>query len=172
MKIELKKFYFSSQMSEETNAFKADVYINGVKAAYADNDGRGGCTNYRPYEGMRDLVKKAEDYCKNLPPHVSDSIKGEDGKPFSYPMNLEHFIDDLVDEQIRMKEQKKFEKKFTNCIIWGVPGANSYREVKFRVPLSQIPTAQLQQYVDKYKAQFEKGEQFLNNNLKQLNINI
>lgn len=164
MKIELKKFYFSERLSQETNAFTADVYINGVKAAYAENDGHGGCTNVRAYEGHRELVQKAEEYYKNLPPH-----KSEYG---DLPMSLDFHIDLLVDEQIKMKDKKKLEKKFTNCILWGVPGANSYKEVKFRVPLSQIPTAQLQQYVDKYKAGFAKGEQFLNTNLKQLNINI
>lgn len=44
MKIELKNFQFFERMSEETNAFVADVYVNGVKVAYAKNDGRGGET--------------------------------------------------------------------------------------------------------------------------------
>ncbi len=33
-------------MSEETNCFVADLYINGKKIGYVKNDGRGGCTDY------------------------------------------------------------------------------------------------------------------------------
>ena len=46
MKIELKKISFSERMSDETNCFIADLYINGKKVGECNNDGRGGCTNY------------------------------------------------------------------------------------------------------------------------------
>ena len=53
MQIELKNIKFFEAMSEETNAFVADVYVNKVKVAYAKNDGHGGCTFYHAYEGKR-----------------------------------------------------------------------------------------------------------------------
>lgn len=62
MKIELKNIKFSEALSEETNAFVADVYVNEQKVAYAKNDGHGGCTFYHAYEGMRELVEQAEQF--------------------------------------------------------------------------------------------------------------
>lgn len=169
MKIELKKFSFSERMSEETNAFTADVFVDGVKVAAAKNYGHGGNTDYHAYPGQESLLKKVEDYCKGLPKHTYPAMY-EGDKPLTVDMDLETMIDNLVDEQLKLKEQKKMEKKFVNSVCWGVPGANSYSQVKFKVPLSQIPTAKLQEYVDKYKKEFKTGEQFLNNNFASLNI--
>lgn len=50
MKIELKKIHFSEQLSEETHAFTANIYINGTHAGYAKNNGRGGATYYQAKE--------------------------------------------------------------------------------------------------------------------------
>jgi hypothetical protein len=36
MKIELKKVQIYNKLSEETTAFTADIYVNGVKAGYAN----------------------------------------------------------------------------------------------------------------------------------------
>ncbi|GIV43911.1 MAG: hypothetical protein KatS3mg035_1034 [Bacteroidia bacterium] len=95
MKIELKKFQFFERMSEETNAFVADIYVNGKKVAYAKNDGHGGETYYHSYGTNNALLKKAEEYCLNLPP-----IKTSCG--FEIEMNLVNFIDELVDSKIKM----------------------------------------------------------------------
>ena len=46
MKIEIKNIKHSPSLSEETNAFTADIYVNGVKAGSAMNRGHGGCTDY------------------------------------------------------------------------------------------------------------------------------
>jgi len=170
MNIELRKFTFSERMSEETNCFAADVYIDGKKAAEAKNDGHGGPTYYHAYPGCEALVKKAEDFCKAMPPYVFPKEEGDTAEPMTIPMDLEFFIDNLVEEQLKLKDKKKFEKKFEKSIIWGVPGANSYKEVKFKVLLSQIPTAKLQEYVDNYRKKFNPGEEFLNTNFEALNI--
>jgi len=39
MKIELRKLKHATNLSEETNAFTADIYINGIHAGTADNRG-------------------------------------------------------------------------------------------------------------------------------------
>ncbi|MCK7559358.1 hypothetical protein MKQ70_32085 [Chitinophaga sedimenti] len=44
MKIVLKGLRVYEEMSEETNAFSADLWIEGKKVAKAKNDGRGGMT--------------------------------------------------------------------------------------------------------------------------------
>lgn len=166
MKIELKSIKINLTFSEETTMFKADVFVDGVKTAYAENDGRGGCTYYSPYEGKRELLKKAEDFCLSLPPKYVEEYD------FQYNMNLENFIDDLVTEELKKKEKKQLEKKMVNTIMWGKPNGFSYTQVKFKVPLSKIPTAQLQAYIDKYKKEFKEGHEFLNTNLEELGIKL
>jgi hypothetical protein len=178
MKIELKKLKISEHMSEETTAFTAEIYVNGVNAGYAKNHGHGGCTDYHAHEGKRSLIEQAEKYCLGLPPIVYPAVHGMKG--FEVPSNLENFIDNIVDEKLRTegekKLQKKLAKKMVNCLMFGPKNhEGSYYEVKFRIPLAQMSKDQLQGLVDKYKAQIalQKPEYVLwNTNLKDLGINL
>lgn len=45
LKIELKKFSASERFSEETLLFKADIYLDGKKVGWVENEGRGGPCN-------------------------------------------------------------------------------------------------------------------------------
>ncbi len=164
MKIELKNIKVNLQFSEETTMFKADVFVDGKKVAYAKNDGFGGETYYHHYEGMKDLLEQAEKYCKNLPPTKY--------KTMVIDMNLEQYIDNLLYSYLDEKEKKKMEKKTKNSLIWGVPDTGSYVILKFNKPLSEIPTIELQSYVNKYKKEFKDGEKFFNTNLEELGIKI
>ena len=103
MDIKLKNVKIGLAFSEETICFNADIYVNGVKAGYAKNDGHGGCTFYNAYENKRDLIEQAEKHCLTLPPYVSGT--------FTLPMNLEMFIDNIIDDEVNKKEVAKFEKK-------------------------------------------------------------
>lgn len=100
MKLELKSISHSPRLSQETEAFAADLWINGKKVAYCDNSGHGGCTNYHPYDvSLRPLLKEAEDYCKALPP-----LKYRDSE---LDMDLEFKIDMLLSDWIEAKEVAK-----------------------------------------------------------------
>ena len=91
MKIELKNVKFSEAMSEETNAFTADLYINGKKAGYCKNTGQGGCTDYYGIEHYQsDIIKEAETYCKSLP-----KTKWKD---MEFDQSLESVIDQLFED--------------------------------------------------------------------------
>jgi hypothetical protein len=168
MKIELKNVKINLTFSEETTMFMADVYVNGKKTAYANNDGRGGCTFYNSYHSPNndEDLRQAEAYCLSLP-----KVRVEE-YDFEYDMNLEHFIDDLVTAELEKKEKKKFEKQMVNSIMWGKPKGHSYSQVKFKVPLAEIPTTRLQEVVDKYKKEFKSGDVFLNTNLESLGIKL
>jgi hypothetical protein len=168
MKIELKNVKINLTFSEETTMFMADVYVNGKKTAYANNDGRGGCTFYNSYHSPNndEDLRQAEAYCLSLP-----KVRIEE-YDFEYDMNLEHFIDDLVMAELEKKEKKKFEKQMANSIMWGKPKGHSYSQVKFKVPLAEIPTTRLQEVVDKYKKEFKSGDVFLNTNLESLGIKL
>src|SRR5882672_7853638 len=100
MKIELKNIHFSERLSEETLAFAANLYINGTLAGRASNQGHGGPTDYHGInmKGV-ELIKEAEAYCKTLPPEKFTV----EGKDYSYDMNLEHFIDNLLTSYLQEK---------------------------------------------------------------------
>jgi hypothetical protein len=168
MKIELKNIKINLTFSEETTMFMADVYVNGKKTAYANNDGRGGCTFYNSYHSPNndEDLRQAEAYCLSLP-----KVRVEE-YDFEFAMNLEHFIDDLVHAELEKKEQKKMEKQMANSIMWGKPKGHSYSQVKFKISLAQIPTTRLQEVVDKYKKELKEGEVFLNTNLESLGIKL
>jgi hypothetical protein len=168
MKIELKNIKINLTFSEETTMFMADVYVNGKKTAYANNDGRGGCTFYNSYHAPNndEDLRQAEAYCKTLP-----KVRVEE-YDFEYDMNLEHFIDNLVTAELEKKEKKKLEKKMLDTIMWGKPNGHSYTQVKFKVPLAKVPTTRLQEIVDKYKKEFKEGDEFLNTNLEGLGIKL
>jgi len=175
MKIELKKIKINLTFSEETIMFQAELAVNGVVIGNAQNDGRGGCTCYGAYAyGLSEdkiarnkkLLAEAEAYCLSLPPIRSEEYN------FEYDMNLEHFIDNLIEEELKKKEQKKLEKKMVDTIMWGKPNGHSYVQVKFKVPLAKVPTTRLQEVVDKYKKEFKEGDEFLNTNLEALGIKL
>jgi hypothetical protein len=170
MKIELKKVSVYERMSEETTAFNADIFVDGVKAGYAKNDGHGGSTFYQPYEGKRQLLEKAEAFAKSLPDIKYPASDGM--KAFSIESNLENVIDDLLEQEMKKKDVKKLEKKMEKSLLFGKPNSGSYSQVSFKIPLAAMPKLQLQVFVNKYKKEFKTGEKFLNTNLEALGIII
>jgi len=125
MKIELKKIKHARNMSEETNAFTADIYVEGEYCGYAKNEGWGGCTNYRAHakkvlwtkDGYSDadrakldrakaLLKKAEDWAKSLPP-TETSFKNPDGTAWMMDEDLETVIDEMVQDDLIWQDFKK-----------------------------------------------------------------
>lgn len=140
MKIELKNIKHSPSLSQETEAFTANLYINGALAGYARNNGHGGSTDYsQADEKGRDLIRQAEEYCLGLPEKQYPANHGMEA--YSIKMNLEHFIDDLLDKHLQEKENKKFESKINkamvNGIVYGIPN-ESARILQFKIPLSKL----------------------------------
>jgi hypothetical protein len=164
MKIELKNIKFSEALSEETNAFVADVYINNVKVAYAKNDGHGGCTFYHAYEGKRELVKEAEEFCLGLPPIKAYSTE--------LPMNLEFKIDLLLEDWLKVKDQKRLDKKLEKDCLKGicVKLDNGYNLIQWKghtlESLLQHPQGVLSIRV-KLNELRREGKEVLNKNLPQ-----
>jgi hypothetical protein len=165
MKIELKNVKFSEAMSEETNAFTADLYINGKKSGYCKNTGQGGCTDYYGIEKRTtDAIREAEEYCKTLP--------DIDYGTFSIKSNLENVIDRLFEDWLKAKEQKNMERRMKTCILVGKPNAPMYSYYNFKRPLSNVPKVQLQMNVERIKEKMSKGEVILNTNLQELGITV
>lgn len=171
MKIELKKIKVFNSLSEETTAFTADVYVDGVKCAYARNDGRGGCTNYNRYENKMELLRHAEAFCKTLP-----SKKYDFGE---FEMNLETFIDDALYEHIKSKEDEKFTKKINKLcetnIVYGNLSSNTVYKIGFKgspklddIKKTEYGRMQLKTLLQKTSKELKEGEIIFNKNLDNL----
>jgi hypothetical protein len=170
MKIELKKISFNERMSEETNCFVADLYINGKKVGYVKNDGHGGCTDYRGYNPAdNQVIKDAEAYCKTLPKVKYNTSEWEN--------SLEHVIDQLFEDWIMAKLNAKAEKQklklMENAIIIGKPNTVDYIYFKQKRKLSDFPVNVLQPFIDGLKAKHcTGGKVILNTNLQALGLNV
>ncbi len=159
------------RMSEETNAFSADLYIQGQKAGFAENRGTGGPNNYRATSQKgQELIRRAEDYCKGLEPLQSSA--GDES--FTIEMNLDLFIDDLLTAHFQQKQLERFRKKMSKemqqGVIFGVPD-QSYRCLKLPVPVSVYLTSPSCQDIlanllrDRVLPQMRKEDTILNTNI-------
>lgn len=109
MKIELRNVKHHQDLSDETNCFRADIWVDGRKAGYAENEGRGGATWIYP-ETLRDRLQV---HAATLP-DVTTTIMVE-GKPFTYRPDAETVIDTLVSEWIFAKD---FQRRITRRIVF------------------------------------------------------
>jgi hypothetical protein len=166
MKIELKNVKFSEHLSEETNAFTADIYINGVKAGYAKNSGHGGCTDCRAHFEHKDLFAKAEKHLLTLPP------KKLPGYTFELESNMENLVDELFENWLKAKDNKKLEKKMeSNFLVRRADGNIALSGWKNRT-LAQMPLPALQMTYDNIKKQLKTGETIINTNLEKLGVKL
>src|SRR5690349_17465022 len=136
MKIELKNIHFSEQLSEETNAFSANVYIEGIKVGEASNRGRGGPTICKAVDERGDkLIIAAEAHCRSLPSEKS-TLGGEQ---YELKMDLGRYLDKLLEKHLQEKENIKFQKKLEKAvergIVVGIPG-KSFDVWQFTQPMA------------------------------------
>lgn len=140
MKIELKNIKYSEAMSEETLAFVANLYVEGKRAGSVKNDGHGGNTHYSgDHKEGWEMIRQAEAFTRSLPDKFYP--KDEYMEAFSIPMNLEHYIDDLLNDYLQKKElarfNKQMEKAMEKSIVFGVAG-ESFATITFTSPLSKV----------------------------------
>jgi hypothetical protein len=172
MKIELRKINISLSLSEETTAFTADIYVDSKRIAYARNDGNGGSTHYSVYDAKDiPLLKKVETYCENLPDYTYPNYSLND-EPLTVKMNLEQFIDNLIDEELTKKEKAKFQKRLQKDMLTGicVGTDEAYGTWKFKITLADLlakPNGKeaLAKTIEKAKAGLKEGERILNTNI-------
>jgi len=173
MKLELKNVKINEAFSEETLMFKADLYVNGKKVAYANNDGRGGCTFYNAYSiELRPIIAQAEEYCKTLPSKFV--TYGE--RTIEIKSNLEHWIDEVVYAISNKKEIEKHKKKLAKDMLKGICYSKNFNENGYKMlswkgyTLEQILNRNEGRTLVTKKIQelVESGETILNTNLSQL----
>ncbi|WP_165026724.1 hypothetical protein [Dysgonomonas sp. ZJ279] len=110
MKIELKNIKHSEELSDDSNAFSANLYVNGKFIALCTDNGNGGEINIKANKGCEAILREAEDFAKTLP-------KNEE---YDLEMHLEHVIGGLVEDDLFKKEVnkavRKEEKKNIVCV--------------------------------------------------------
>jgi len=154
----------------------ADVWIDNVNCMHVYDSAHGGGYEYthNTYknpnaEKVKSLIKNLEDYIKTLPEKEYDF----GGKKVMVKPDLDGFICDIEAEMEKEKTKKKMIKHMANAILFGVPNADMYHIIKFKVPLSKIPQGILQAKVLEIQSKECKGNvQILNTNLKELGIRV
>lgn len=169
MKLQLKNIRVSELASEETTYFKADIFKDGKKVGYANNDGHGGCTNYNrypPYDYA--VIREIEEYCKTLPPIVY--TKAKDGWDSTIDMTLEHWIDDEIIAYLKKKSDKELAKNMDKGILVAKP--NGYEILSFKQGSKSIKISEMlcdergvSHLIELVNDLKEQGKTILNTNL-------
>jgi len=105
MVVTLRKIKHSPSLSEETNAFTAEVYWDGVKVGFASNHGTGGPNDV-------DFIDPANRARWNAFIQAQPPVPCEWGDGTPLKMSEDLFIGELVDADLKAKDEAKLEKKF------------------------------------------------------------
>lgn len=163
MNLQLKNIKFYESMSEETNCFQADLFIDGKKITHVKNDGRGGCTEYHHIYDFADqqIVRDAEAYCLTLPKEMVTPT-------LEWQPTLESEIDRLFEQWLKAKADKKFHDDMNKGIMYGSRENYTLLSWKGRtlVQILNLPQGEMT-VKQKVKELIGKGETILNTNLPQ-----
>jgi len=178
MKIELKNIKVNLAFSEETTMFKADVFVNGKKVAFAENDGHGGCTHYNRYPDKDNsnlaILKQAEEFAKTLPSTICEIGSG---KTFEINSTLENLIDTMINDFVNHKDKLKFEKKLNKAmetkIVWGKPNGDSFKSWGWKIPIKSVLLTPkgvdiARDLYNRVKLELKEGEVIFNTDLVEL----
>lgn len=99
MKIELKALKYSDFASQETHCFHANIYIDGKKAGWAENNGHGGMTSIYPHQ-LYTTIRQCTD---KIPPRFV--IYGD--KEMSIDTSPDSYIDELVTLALHERDLKR-----------------------------------------------------------------
>lgn len=128
IKIELRNVKHAAFASEETECFSAVVYLDGVKAIEARNEGRGGCTFL--HDITEGSIAHLNAYGASLGPKVTQYEAFED-KPtasgkWEMEQDAESLIDDALAEWLTFRDCKRAISKKLTFVCPGEKGIFSY----------------------------------------------
>jgi len=116
-KIEVKSLKVYESMSEETNCFNCDIYINGKKTIYVKNQGQGGDNDYCVLLdiNMHDYLSQVNKFIYSSFSEIKKEIDNEDYLEEDFCLEL--FIDKAINEYFAKKDLKSFERKLKREFI-------------------------------------------------------
>ena len=147
MKLSLKNLKIARHLSEETTAFTASIYVDGVGVGTAKNSGQGGSNSYYLEKGWE---QKLEDHAKTLP-----DLKTEYG---TLKMDLDLLIGELINEQ---EQEKHLKRQFKKTTFFRIKG-EEYKKDEWRTVTAPYSPA-VQAFLDKKYG--ENVERILNKEL-------
>jgi hypothetical protein len=109
MKIELKKIKYMKTLSEETECFSAELWINDQKRGNVSNRGNGGPHDFDDRKAEVEL----NEHGKTLPPMQSQYF------PEGLPMDGELIVSELLAKHLEEKEYRRWCKTKT---VFRLPG--------------------------------------------------
>ena len=130
MKIELKKINHSKSLSEETPAYSAQVYVDGVHVCDVSNHGTGGPDMQRPARGTdhKDLAALDAKIKATYPKQTYDF---GDGKKGEYETDLELLCHLLLD---RADLEKTVRRDLSKKVMFVKPADGKLYGVKLTHP--------------------------------------
>ena len=139
-KIELRKITYNSRLSEETNAYAAQVWVDGVHVCDVSNHGTGGPDEQHPAKGKTSADVTALDaYCKaNLPKRPYDFGEGHKGE---FETDLESVCGQQVDDYIISRDLKR---NLSGKVLFQKPGQQGI----YQISLKKIPAQQHKQFFE------------------------
>jgi hypothetical protein len=151
MDIQIKSFKESQFASEETLCYQAVIYVDGVRAIAASNEGHGGCDNYQRLDitpaakaAFDEAMAKIEAHVKTLDP--IDMSKHGIEEPMDWDAEL--FINTAVSDFSTMKYLKRQMIRRVVCVEEGKPafelswkGLKKLTEAHIAKAEKQNPTA-------------------------------
>lgn len=105
--LQIKKFKHYAGMSEETEAFSGELYMDGKFLAHVKNDGHGGCNHISAVGDERERLHALEQSCRELPNVPSKYTT--DGLSVCLDFLLSVMVGELLDQK-HMKAQLRGQK--------------------------------------------------------------
>lgn len=102
--IELRKIKHAAFLSEETQAYSAELWLDGRLLAHVSNDGHGGCDMQHAAKGRtNDEIAALNTLIKTTFPAKQTDLMLE-GKPFIMDQDLETVCGDLLTEHLLTRD--------------------------------------------------------------------
>jgi len=175
MEITLKKIEHSPLLSEETNAFTAEVHFNGQFIARAKNSGTGGCTDIFHEQGHIDTLQKLEVHYRTLPPFNHPLASS------TIPMSLDFHIEMLIEADFRKRQTLKLlarldrdslskvvilnKAQYDNLVVASNISISIY-SIKYPVRFDKMTKYQRKKIFALAQSNLKPGEFIYNKNLK------
>lgn len=162
MKVVLKNVKYYESISEETNAFTANVYVDGKLCGFAKNDGHGGDTYVSANPDQRELFEKVSEFLKTQP----DVNIGTEEKPYYIKNCLDSKADELFEKWLRAKEEKKIQNHCKKGLVYKTPeGYEVAKWGKYTIDFMLLHPSLNKVLYDAVKEAKDKGYEIVNTNI-------